>query len=132
MRSSIEYLDEAKAKIGIESDYAFAKNIGITRGAMSNYRNKVSIMDDYTAAQVANILGIQAIIVIAAANAERERDDGKKDFWQKYWKKLGGIAASIFLMTVTLFVTVTYPTPAQAAPMLDTHSAFSDDIHYAK
>jgi hypothetical protein len=40
-------------------------------------------MDDYTAAQIANVLGINEIEVIATANAEREKDDKKREFWQK-------------------------------------------------
>jgi hypothetical protein len=136
MKASIEYLDEAKAKVGIESDYGFAKHVGITRGAMSNYRNKVSVMDDYTATKIAEALEINPMVVIAAANAEREKDGEKKDYWQKYWSRLGGMAAAILIAFVTLIVTLGHSTPLQAASLQASQainiSLLSPVIHYAK
>ncbi|WP_255992048.1 hypothetical protein [Chitinolyticbacter albus] len=42
-----DYLDAAKAALGIESDYALAKRVGVSHGAISNYRAGFSKMDDY-------------------------------------------------------------------------------------
>ena len=41
------------------------------------------MIDDYTAAKVANVLDINPLEVIAAANAEREKDSQKAEFWRK-------------------------------------------------
>lgn len=120
MKSTISYLDEAKAKLGIESDYGMAAWLGVTRAAVSAYRNSARTVDDYAAAKIAEVLEIDPMIVIAAANAEREKDDGKRGYWEKYYKRLGGIAASI-IFAVTFIVT---PTPSQAAPVLKAVSQY--------
>lgn len=43
-------------------------------------------MDDYTAAKIANVLEINPLEVIAAANAEREKHAEKREFWEKLAK----------------------------------------------
>jgi transcriptional regulator with XRE-family HTH domain len=132
VQKSINYLDRAKEKLGIKADNEFAGLIGVTRAAISKWRNGKGVMDDYAAAKIAEILGIQEMEVIAAANVERDNDPNRQEFWEKHYKRLGGYAAGFVLAFVTLIVTLGSPSPAQAAPILDTHSAFADDIHYAK
>ena len=83
MKSTDEYINEAKRALEIESDNAFAKWLGVTRAALSNYKGKKSVMDDYVAARVAEALHISPLEVIATANAEREKDTERKDFWKK-------------------------------------------------
>lgn len=78
-----EYLEEAKRKTGLVSDYALGKRLGVTKQAMSGYATGNRIMDDYTAAKVAELLGINELEVIAAANAEREKDSAKAEFWRR-------------------------------------------------
>lgn len=119
MKTTINYLDEAKQKLGIESDYAMAKWLGVGRAAVSNWRVKRNFIDDYAAAKIAEALGIDPMMVIAAANAEREKDVEKRGYWKKYYERLGGLAASI-LLCVTFIVT---PTPSEAAPLLKDESA---------
>ncbi len=97
---SISYLDEAKKVLGIESDYAMAKALGITRSTLSGYRGG-NIMDDFTAAQIAEILEIDPMIVIAAANAEREKGE-RREYWEKISKRLGGIAAGFLFFSIAL------------------------------
>lgn len=111
MKKTIEYLREAKEKLNLESDYALAKKLGIERGAISQYQLNKRVMDDYTASKIAEILNIPAMMIIAAANAEREKDEGRKEYWQDFYKRLGGYAASI-IFSVTLIVT---PHPTEAA-----------------
>lgn len=118
MEKSIYYLDKAKEKLGIKADNEIATKIGVTRAAISSYRVGRTVMDDFAAAKIAEILGLNAMEVIAAANAEREKGE-KKEFWENFYKRLGGIAASIFF-AVNLIMT---PTPSQAAPMLNAEVA---------
>jgi transcriptional regulator with XRE-family HTH domain len=113
MKTTGEYLKEAKSKLNA-TDYRMAKLLGITQSATSNYALGKRVMDDTTAAKLAGLLGIEAMEIIAAANAEREKGE-KKEFWENFYKRLGGIAAGIFV-AVTLIVS---PTPSQAAPMLN-------------
>jgi len=112
MKTTKEYIEEAKRRLEV-TDYRLAKILGVSQGAMSHYATGRRIMDDTTAAKLAGILEIEPIQIIAAANAEREKGE-KKEFWENFYKRLGGIAASIFF-AVNLIMT---PTPSQAAPVL--------------
>ncbi|WP_072429694.1 helix-turn-helix domain-containing protein [Chitinimonas taiwanensis] len=95
MKSTLEYLDEWKEAQGITSDYAAAAKLGVTRSAISNWRKGRAGMDDYTAAQVAAGLGIEAIEVISAANAEREHDELKKEFWINLYRTVAQSMAAV-------------------------------------
>lgn len=95
---SIKYLDDAKIKLGISSDYALAKLTGISQEAISQYRTGKRIMDDYTAAKLAEVLDIEPLEVIATANAEREKDETKANFWRILAKKKAAPMAVILLV----------------------------------
>jgi hypothetical protein len=97
MKSTSEYLDEAKKELNIESDYALAKALGIERTTISNYRAKRSRMDDYTCVQIAYVLRIDPMEVIAAANFEREKDEGRKAFWENFsqHRMVAGVALAL-------------------------------------
>jgi len=82
MKSTIEYLDEAKNRLEIDSDNKIAALIGIKREGISNYRSGRSRMDDYVAARIAEILNISKIEVIGTANYEREKNERKKEYWK--------------------------------------------------
>ena len=101
MKTSIEYLDAAKARLGIESDYAMAKLLDITKQAMSNYRHGRNSMDVYAATRVAEILEIDPMEVIAAASAEGEKNPERRNFWQKKWAAIrASIAAAVVAVCV--------------------------------
>lgn len=93
MKSTVEYIKEAKSKLGISSDYALSKELGLTKQAISKYQAGERVMDDYTAAKIANVLEINPLEPIAAANAEREKDSQKADFWRRL--ATSGKAASL-------------------------------------
>ena len=79
---TLEYLDAVKAKQGLESDYQLAKLLGLETSNMTMYRKHRRVMDDYIAALVADLLGVQHIELIAQANAEREKDPQKRAYWE--------------------------------------------------
>lgn len=85
--NTIKYLAKAKEKLGLKSDYALAKWLGITVGAVSHYQTGKRVIDDYTAARIAEALGVDPMEVIATANAEREKDEGRRDYWRKIFQK---------------------------------------------
>lgn len=66
MKTTIEFLDELKAKHGGISDYAIAPMLGVTRGAVSKYRVGKDYLGDATAIRVAELLEIDPAIIIAA------------------------------------------------------------------
>lgn len=94
-----EYLEAVKTKTGIDSDYKLAKLLNLTKQAISKYQLGNRVMDDYTAAKIAEVLEIPAIRVIADANAEREKDEKKRNYWEELARQSHAVALvmSLFL-----------------------------------
>lgn len=79
--NTLEYLAATKKALGIESDYALAKALKITQSTISGYRAGRSRIDDDVALTIAEILGVNPIIVIADANAERAKTPEMRARW---------------------------------------------------
>ena len=77
-----EYLDAVKTRAALTSDYQLARLLGLEPSNITMYRKERRVMDDYTAARVAELLDIDELEVIAQANAEREKDAAKRAFWE--------------------------------------------------
>lgn len=97
MKTTIEYLDAFKASLGIESDYAAAKALGITRAAVSKYRNGYGGFDDQTAVRIADALNVDPMEVIAAVHGEWARTDDARAFWENVWGKVTGATVATAL-----------------------------------
>jgi len=119
MKSTVQWLAEVKRQHQIESDYALAKLLGVTRQAVSGLVNGHSAMDTYTAAKVAELVNVDPMKVIASAEAERARNDEKRTFWRK-------LAACVVLGTAAAGGA---PTPAEATT---SHNRIDSglNIHY--
>ena len=108
MKSTVQYLDAAKCHLGIPSDYALAKALGVTRAAVSKYRMGTSLPDDLVCAKIADILGCEPMEVIAAINYQRSKTDDARSLWEGIWgKAAGAIALSLTLFAVGLSVAPT-------------------------
>lgn len=81
MKDTNQYLDAIKAKHGLTSDYQLAKLMGIRQSTISGYRAGRSHFDDLMALKVAELLGIQPIEVIAAANVARAKTTEVRKVW---------------------------------------------------
>lgn len=79
--NTIQYLDAAKKRLGVTSDYALSKALNITTQAVSNYRTGRSKMDDDVALSIAEILEVNPLAVIASANAERAKTPEARARW---------------------------------------------------
>src|SRR4051794_3348951 len=75
-----QYLDAAKRALGIESDYALAKHLELTKQAISHLRNRGDVMNNTTAARIAHIIGADALKVIADCELER---GSSPEFWKR-------------------------------------------------
>ena len=117
MKTTIQYLDAYKAKLHLASDYAAAKALGITRAAVSKYRNGHGGFDDETAVRLAEALEINPLEVIAAANGERARDDNSKRFWERVWGKSTGAATTASVAAVFILGLAAAPSPANSTPL---------------
>lgn len=103
MRQSIEYLQDAIEKLGVENDTQAAAALKVTKQALSHYRTGIRIMDDFTCIMVAKTLGIDGMEVIAAAQMEREKNEERREVWADFRKKFGvkaGIAGLAAVLTM--------------------------------
>lgn len=99
MKNTVDYLDEAKSKLEIESDYALGKTLEMTKGAMGNYRHKRTVISNEACFRLAEILEIDPIQLITLAETERSKGE-KRLFWQERLKKYYGRAATWGLVIV--------------------------------
>lgn len=109
MKTTVQYLDALKAKTGAGSDYALAPKLGVTRAAISNYRNGRSFFDDEMCLKVASLLEIKPFIVMADIHAERAKTEPEKSAWR------AASEAFAKLVTITgIGIMLSAPTPSHA------------------
>lgn len=76
-----EYLDALRAKLNLPSDYALAKQLGLTRQAISNYRAGTNHFEDEIAMEVAKILEMHPGIVLLDMRRQRAKNPETKAVW---------------------------------------------------
>jgi len=111
-----QYLDAAKKKLRIESDYALAPHLGLTKQAISKLRNRPLVMSNTTAARIAGILELEPLKVIADAELERGSNDS-------LWKRIRD-AAVIAIMAIGV-ACFGQPAPVQASTL---HNSFAQSV----
>lgn len=84
MMTTNEFLDAVKQRHGFKSDYELSKALGVKQQTISSYRVGRTSMDPMMAAKVAELLAMNPLEVIAAAEAERAKDEKTKGFWMRY------------------------------------------------
>lgn len=102
MKSVMEYVDELKEKLEIESDAELGKRIGGNRNTVSSWRNRGSQPEDFYCIVMAELLGIHPLEIIAAANIEREKDPQKIEWWEDFSKRHGYKVLSVSLIAGSL------------------------------
>ncbi|ADJ63855.1 phage protein [Herbaspirillum seropedicae SmR1] len=86
--NTLEYLDEAKNRLGLPSDYALAKALKVSQPTISGYRAGRSRIDDDVALKLANLIGRDPLEVIATANIERAKTPEMKALWMGLLEKI--------------------------------------------
>ncbi len=90
MKASL-WIDRAKSVKGWESDYRAAKELGMTRGGMSQIRTGDSAtLGEDTALKVALALNVDPVVVLADQAMERAKSEPAKKAWKEVLEKLGG------------------------------------------
>lgn len=118
-------LDDCLRATSSKTDYEMEKKIGINRKRISDYRKGERIPDAYACSKIAEVLGMDEMKLIAHFEALSAKNPTVREYWEKKLERLGGMAAAIMMGYVTLIVTLGYPTPSQAASVLNTHNAFN-------
>lgn len=123
MKTTLDYLNEVKAKTGAVSDYALAKELGITKQAISALKIRHGYLSDETCLKVASILDIDPYEVILSIHFEKSKSDNVRSTYKSIFERLGGVAASVLVAT-SFFGS---PTPA-----IDTGSQLQENVYYVK
>lgn len=127
-------LDAAKEAKGVETPYALAKELGLTKQQVSDYYKGKVVASEFACLRIAKALGRNYEEIQAIVRIEAEKDETRREVWREYLKRLGGYAASIMLSLLTglLFVTfiVTTTPPAHANTGLQ-KSSFTINTNYA-
>lgn len=97
MKTTIEFLDAVKVKLGISSDYALAKRLGFSLSTVSNYRTGRRILDDDAALTVAIALDTHPFNVIAAVNVERAKTPEQRARWSGVMEKFSASFNALLL-----------------------------------
>jgi transcriptional regulator with XRE-family HTH domain len=116
MKTCAQYLDDVKRRLDLPSDYALQQSLGISKSAISLLRNGKTFFDDATALRIANILDIDPLEVVAAANAERARNSDVRHMWENVWGKAAGAMATTAFAACIVGLAAA-PSPAQSAPL---------------
>jgi len=88
MRTTTDYLDALKTRLGVSSDYQLSKVMKVRQSLISNYRTGRSHFDDAMAIEVAKTLEVDPGEVLAAMQAERTKCPAAKKAWQRLSESL--------------------------------------------
>lgn len=127
MKRSSDYLRDALEAMGDISQNQKAKKLGISSGGMSMYLSGERIMDNYACMMVAQVLGLEGIEVIAAAQMEREKSEERRAFWEELRKKLGVLGLAGWVAGAALLA---HPEAAKAIGINDLSNI--DNLYYVK
>lgn len=97
MKTTIEFIDGVRERLGLTSDYQLAKALDTSKQTISNYRTGKSHFDDAMVLKVAELLEMDTGYVLLCTHAERAKKDDEKRAWQTIIERLGGVAAGVFL-----------------------------------
>lgn len=89
-----EFIDKSKACAGIESDYRLAKVIGISHGAITNYRTDRTLPDERVIQKLCEFTGDDPDVISALLQSRRARTPEGRDLWLRVAKRLAAAAAA--------------------------------------
>lgn len=108
---SYSYVEMYKEKKGLGSDYKASIELGISRAAMSNYKNGRPLDEDL-ALQIAEVLGIEPAEILYTIAAEKSRRPEARRKWamlSKLSKESGRATANLlFLLPFPAFGVLHY------------------------
>lgn len=96
MENIKKLLNETKYATGVETDYALAKNLDLPRARICDYYKGNRAPDEFACLKIAEALGQPLDTIIARVKAATEKDQKRREAWENYMKRLGGLAASFF------------------------------------
>lgn len=95
MRTAAEWLDLARERAALPSDYAIAKHLGVTTQAVSKLRAGTIGLTEETATALAELADADPVTVYAEVKAARAKRTEQRAFWARVAR---GLAAGIILV----------------------------------
>lgn len=93
-----EYIDAAKEKMGLSSDYELAKRLGIPNANLPGMRRGERNIPLDVAFKLAITLELDPAQVVADLEAQREKNPKRREFWAGFTRR----AAAVVVLACTL------------------------------
>ncbi|CAI8692867.1 MULTISPECIES: helix-turn-helix domain-containing protein [Burkholderia] len=87
MKTTGEWLDALKERLNLPSDYALAKELGVTRQAVSSWRNGHKTFTEEMCLQIAEKLDVSPFEVLATVKIEWIKDADRRAVWTRALEK---------------------------------------------
>lgn len=120
MQTVTDLIDAARKALNVSSDAEFARQLGVSRGTIANWKSGYSLPDTVMCATLAGLTGLPLARVLGIVGEARAVSREEKAVWRK-------LAATA--MALCLAVGFTLPHDVHAMPQAG-HALH--DIHYAK
>jgi hypothetical protein len=119
MFSIPEFLDRAKRGAGIDSDYALAKLVGVSRANVSNWRNERNAPDERAIEELCKFSGDDPDHVAACIQSMRAANDDAAFLWRRVAERLarGGQNVIAAVALTLIFAAEMWPVPSDAATL---------------
>jgi hypothetical protein len=126
MFSVSAWLDRAKTRAGIESDYRLSKTLGTTHSAVSAYRTGARMPDERAIVKLCALSGDDPEHVAACLQSMRAANDDAANLWRRVADRLRkGVGAVVMVPALAMLLLAAAPSPAEAAPALSPSDAAS-------
>lgn len=100
------YLDAVKAQLNIESDYALAKRMEVTRGQVVHFRNESRPIPIAMVFKIAITLELDPASVVADLEEQREKNPKRREFWRGFLSR-ATTALAVIVCTLALSFSAT-------------------------
>jgi len=87
MNTTLDVINRIKSVHHVNSDYAVAKLLGVTRQAISKYRNKGQQFDDSVAFRAAKLVKMNPARLVTILHKERAANDDELNAWNEIESK---------------------------------------------
>lgn len=118
MFSVAKFLDRAKARGHLDSDYQLAKAIEITQSAISQYRKGKTRPDAVVITKLCTLSGDDPAIVVAEIEADRSTTVEGRILWSNVARRLQATAAVVTMTAAGAMVLVAEDAQAMHSPAL--------------
>lgn len=101
-----EYLDAAKARLNITSDYELAKRLELANGSLSGIRSGHRNIPLDVAFRLAITLELDPAQVVADLEAQREKNEKRRGFWRSFQSRAACTAAVLGITLASLLFAI--------------------------